>query len=135
MSVPVFAAFTEAAIFTAAGVVNISGMRWARRVYDRWDISPAIYRTLGVIELAAAVFLVSPETRLLGIVIAAPIIFGSVVMLLEHRHYLYAMPVMALMGLLLVTMLAVPYSRHSVRYAVLATHPIAAPIHQVPVRS
>jgi hypothetical protein len=119
MSVPVFAAFTEASIFAAAGVVNLLGMRWARRIYDRWDISATIFRTLGIIELAAAVFLVSPETRLLGIVIAAPIIFGSVVMLLEHRHYLYAVPVAALMALLLVTMLAVPYSRHSVRYAAL----------------
>jgi hypothetical protein len=135
MSVPIVAAFTEAGIFAAAGVVNLSGMRWARRVYDRWDISAAIYRTLGVVELVAAVLLVSPETRLLGVVIAAPIIFGSVVMLLEHRHYLYAMPAMALMALLLVTMLAVPYSRHSVRYAVLTTHAIAAPTHQVPARS
>ena len=135
MSVPVIAAFTEALIFAAAGVVNLSGMRWARRVYDRWDISAAIFRTLGVVELAVAMFLFSPETRLLGIVIAAPIIFGSVVMLLEHRHYIYAMPAMALMALLLVTMLAVPYSRHSVHYAALTPVATAAAQHQVSGRS
>ena len=130
MSVPVIAAFVEASIFAAAGVVNLIGMRWARRAYDRWDIPAGIYRTLGLIELAAAVFLIAPETRLWGILIAAPIIFGSVVILLEHRHYLYAMPVMALMALLLATTLAVPHPSHSIRYAAISSSPIVVSHHQ-----
>jgi len=126
MSVPVTAAFIEAAIFAAAAIVNLTGMRWARLAYERWDIPAGVYRTLGVIELAAAVFLIAPETRLWGIVIAAPIIFGSVVILLENRHYFYAMPVVALMALLLATTLAVPHRHQSLRYAAASTAGAAA---------
>jgi hypothetical protein len=128
MSVPVIAAFTLASIFAVAGVVNLIGPRWARRAYDRWDIPSGIYRALGLIELAAAAFFLSPDLRLWGILVAAPIIFGSVVILLEHRQYLYAMPVAAMMALLLATTLAVPHSRPSVRYA--TQSPAIAAVHQ-----
>ena len=129
MSVPIIAAFSLASIFAAAGVVNLIGPPWAREAYERWDIPSGLYRTLGLVELAVAAFFLAPDMRLWGIVVAAPIIFGSVVILLEHRQYLYAMPVAALMALLLATTLAVPHSRHSIGYA--AQSPTAAALHQL----
>jgi DoxX-like family len=107
-SFPVLAAWTNAAIFAAAGLVNFTAVKSVRDIYDRWDVAPGFYRTLGLVEIAAALFLAMPSLRLWGLMLAAPIAFGSVVMLLDHRHYLYAASVVVMMSGLLAAILAIP---------------------------
>lgn len=107
-SFPVLAAWANAAIFAAAGLINFTAVRAVREVYGRWDVAPGFYRPLGLVEIAAAVFLAMPSLRLWGVVLAAPIAFGSVVMLLDHRHYLYAASVIFMMSGLLAAILAIP---------------------------
>jgi hypothetical protein len=109
-SFPVLAAWMNAAIFAAAGLVNLTAVKSVRDVYGRWDVAPGFYRPLGLVELAAAVFLAVPSLRFYGVLLAAPIAFGSVVMLLDHRHYVYAASMVFLMSGLLAAILAIPSS-------------------------
>jgi hypothetical protein len=115
---------TNAAIFAAAGLVNVTAARSVREVYERWDLSPGFYRPLGLVEIAAAVCLAVPSLRFWGVLLAAPIFFGSVVMLLDHRHYVYAASVVVMMTGLVAALLAVP----------LAPEFTLAPPHHTPVQ-
>jgi len=117
ISFPVMAAWANAAIFAAAGLVNFTAIRAVREVYGRWDVSPGFYRPLGLVEIAAAVFLAMPSLRFWGVVLAAPIAFGSVVILLDHRHYLYAVSVIVMMSGLLAAILAIPPTQDFVQFA------------------
>lgn len=107
-SFPVMAAWANAAIFAAAGLINLTAVKSVRAVYDRWDVAPGFYRSLGLVELVAAVCLAVPSLRVWGLVLAAPIAFGSVVILLDHRHYAYAASVIVMMSGLLAATLAIP---------------------------
>lgn len=107
-SFPVMAAWTNAAIFALAGLINFTAVKSVRSVYDRWDVSPGFYRPLGLVEIAAAVCLAVPSLRFWGVLLAAPIFFGSVVMLLDHRHYAYAASVVLMMTGLAAALLAIP---------------------------
>ena len=107
-SFPVLAAWTNAAVFAAAGLVNFTAVKSVREVYGHWDVAPGFYRPLGLVELVAAVCLAAPSLRFWGVLLAAPIFFGSVVMLLDHRHYVYAASVVVMMSGLLAALLAVP---------------------------
>jgi len=104
----VMAAWMNAATFAVAGLINFTAVRSVREVYGRWDVSPGFYRPLGLVELAAAVCLAVPSLRFWGVLLAAPIFFGSVVMLLDHRHYVYAASVVLMMSGLLAALLAIP---------------------------
>jgi hypothetical protein len=105
---PVMAAWLNAAIFAVAGLINFTAVKSVRSVYDQWDVSPAFYRPLGLVEIAAAVCLAAPSLRFWGVLLAAPIFFGSVVMLLDHRHYVYAASVVVMMTGLGAALLAIP---------------------------
>lgn len=107
-SFPVLAAWMNAAIFAAAGLVNVTAIKSVREVYSRWDVAPGFYRTLGLIELAAAVCFAVPSLRFWGVLLATPIFFGSVVLLLDHRHYVYAASVVLMMSGLVAALMAVP---------------------------
>jgi DoxX-like protein len=107
-SFPVMAAWTNAAIFATAGLINFTAVKSVRSVYDRWDVSPGFYRPLGLVEIAAAACLAAPSLRFWGVLLAAPIFFGSVVMLLDHRHYAYAASVVLMMTGLAAALLAIP---------------------------
>jgi hypothetical protein len=107
-SFPVMAAWMNAAIFAAAGLINFTALKSVRTVYDRWDVSPSFYRPLGLVEIAAALCFAAPSLRFWGVLLAAPIFFGSVVMLLDHRHYAYAASVVVMMTGLLAALLAIP---------------------------
>jgi hypothetical protein len=110
VSFPVMAAWANAAIFAAAGLVNFTAIKAVRDVYARWDVSPGFYRPLGLVEIAAAVFLAVPSLRMWGVLLATPIAFGSVVILLDHRNYLYAASVVVMMTGLVAAILAIPGS-------------------------
>src|SRR5215510_9510860 len=118
LSLPITAAWTNAAIFGLAGLINLSAIKSVREVYADWDVHPVFYRTLGLVELIAAAFLATPEFRLWGVVLAAPIMFGSVVMLLDHRHYVYATSVIVLFAGLGAALMAVPPAQHYANYAI-----------------
>src|SRR5262245_52325955 len=107
-SFPVLAAWLNAAIFAAAGLINFTAVKSVRAVYGRWDVAPSFYRPLGLIELAAAVCFAVPSLRFWGVLLAAPIFFGSVVLLLDHRHYVYAASVVLMMSGLVGALLAIP---------------------------
>jgi DoxX-like protein len=108
LSFPVMAAWLNAAILAAAGLINFAAVKSVRSVYDSWDVSPAFYRPLGLVEIAAAVCLAVPSLRTWGVLLAAPIFFGSVVILLDHRHYVYAASVVVMMTGLAAAVLAIP---------------------------
>lgn len=110
ISLPVLATWANVALLSLAGVINLLGIRPVREIYADWDIPGVFYRAVGLVEIVAALFLATPEMRIWGIVLAAPILFGSVVMLLNYRHYAVAAPVAIMMAALVVAMLAVPPS-------------------------
>jgi hypothetical protein len=107
-SFPVLAAWMNAAIFATAGLINLTAVKSVREVYGRWDVAPAFYRPLGLVEIAAAVCFAIPSLRFWGVLLAAPIFFGSVVLLLDHRHYVYAASVALMMSGLLAALMAIP---------------------------
>jgi len=107
-SFPVLAAWVNAAIFAAAGLINFTAVRSVRDVYGRWDVAPGFYRPLGLVEFAAAACFALPSLRFWGVLLAAPIFFGSVGLLLDHRHYVYAASVVLMMSGLLAALLAIP---------------------------
>jgi hypothetical protein len=97
-SLAVITAWANAGLLVLAGSANLSSFRAIRAVYADWDIPEIFYRAVGMLQILAAVFLISPDMRIYGSLIAAPILFGSVVLLLNHRHYAVAAPVMAMMA-------------------------------------
>jgi|SRR5882672_993734 len=115
VSLPLMAAWANAGLFLVAGLINLTATAIGpvREIYARWDIPTTFYRSLGIVEILAAAFLVTPEYRAWGIALAAPIMFGSIVMLLDHRHYLIAVPALVVMAALAPAALSVPPAVHS----------------------
>jgi hypothetical protein len=113
-SIPVLAAWANGAIFALAGLINFTAIPSVREVYERLDVSSRFYRPLGLIEIVAAVCLMVPSLRFWGVVLAAPIAFGSVVMLLDHRHYVYAASMVVMMSGLVAAVLAIPQPQNFV---------------------
>ena len=107
-SIPILAAWLNAGILAAAGLVNFTAARRVRELYEAWDVPPGFYRTLAVMEISAAVFLVTPTLRAWGVALAAAIVFGSVVILLDHRQYRYAVVGVIMMAGLFATVFAIP---------------------------
>jgi hypothetical protein len=107
-SIPVLAAWANVAVFAVAGLVNFTAVKSVRAVYERWDVASGFYRPLGLVEIAAAVCLAVPSLRFWGVLLASPIAFGSVVMLLDHRHYVYAASMVLMMSGLFAASLAIP---------------------------
>jgi hypothetical protein len=114
---PVFAVWLSALLLVCAALVHLAGIRGLKRLYAGWDIPAGFYLTIAIVELAAAYFLVTPEWRLWGILIAGVIAFGSVVMLLDHGQYLYAVPVILFMLGLIPAALSIPAPHDHLRYA------------------
>jgi hypothetical protein len=119
VTLPVVAVWANVGLLTLAGLVNVTSFKAVRALYADLDIPELFYRTIGMLQILAAVFLASPEMRVYGILIAAPIMFGAVVTLLNHRRYAVAVPVMLMMAALVVATLAVApvHSHYSVQFA------------------
>jgi hypothetical protein len=130
ISVTILAVWAEAAVLSAAGLLNMVGPRRLREIYAEWDIPEIFYHSLGLLQILAAVFLISPDMRMYGILIAGPIMFGAVVMLLNHERYALAAPVAVMMAVLFIAGLSVlPLRLHStVQFAPSAIEQPAAPI-------
>jgi GNAT superfamily N-acetyltransferase len=121
---PAIACLTLALLFAAIGVVQLSGPRFLRNAYASWDYSQAVRIVTGVLDIVAASMLIDPDLRGWGIGLAAVLTFGSVVTLLNHRHYAAAGAAILMMVALVPAALAVPRS-DEVRFAAPATRVLA----------
>ena len=101
-------ALSLAVVFGLIGALQLAGPGFARDAYRRWDYPQRVRLVTGVLDIAAAVMLAVPALRGWGIALAAILTFGSVVILLSHRQYLYAVPAIGLMAALVPATLAVP---------------------------
>jgi len=108
------AVWVSAGALALAGLANLVGLRALREMYAEWDLPEIFYHSVGLLQILAAVFLISPDMRVYGIAIAGPILFGAVVMLLNYERYALAAPVAAMMAVLFITALTVlPARFHS----------------------
>lgn len=105
---PAIACLLLAMLFAGIGVVQLSGPRFVRDVYARWDYSQAVRIITGVLDIVAAAMLISGDLRGWGIALGAFLTFGSVVTLLNHRHYAAAGAAIAMMAAFVPAALAVP---------------------------
>ena len=95
---------TLAALFALAGLLQLAGPKPVREAIERWGYSPRRFRVNGALQLLAAVLLVMPNTRPVGVALAAAINFSIVVLLLNHRAWALAMPGVAMAAALLLTL-------------------------------
>jgi len=112
---PTIVCVTLAGLFGAIGVTQLSGPRFLRAAYERWDYSHYLRVVTGFLDLAVSVMLLNPQERGWGITLGALLIFGSVVTLLNHRHYAAAGAAMLMMLAMVPAALAVPRA-DEVRY-------------------
>jgi hypothetical protein len=107
-NLPTLIAFSLAAIFAVAGLVQLAGPRFLRDAYRGWDYSQGLRLVTGLLDIAAALMLAEPSLRGWGLVLAAMLIFGSVVTMLNHRQYVGAACAILMMAALVPATLAVP---------------------------
>jgi uncharacterized membrane protein len=110
-----------AAVFWVIGVVHLLGPRFLRDAFEKWSYGTLVRLVTGILEVMAALMLAHPELRGWGIALAALIMFGAVITLLNHQQYLCAVPSIALMLALVPAMLAVPRADHQLHYATIQT--------------
>src|SRR5690348_9408586 len=96
--------YTLAAMFALAGLLQLAGFKPVRQAIARWGYSPRRLRITGALQLLAAVLLAVPNTRPVGVALAAAINFSIVVLLLNHRAWAVAMPGVAMAAALLLTL-------------------------------
>ena len=114
ISFSILAVWVSAGALTLAGVMNLAGLRLLREIYAEADLPEIFYHSVGLLQILAAVFLISPDMRVYGIAIAGPIMFGAVVVLLNLERYALAVPVAASMAVLFIAALTVlPVHSHS----------------------
>lgn len=82
--------------YTVAGLANLAGGPFVRRLFKQWHYSGQFHRVIGGLELLSVGFLAFPGTRILGLMLAGIIGFFSVVTLLNHRQYGWSVPAMLL---------------------------------------
>ncbi|MEI9932558.1 MAG: DoxX family protein [Rhizomicrobium sp.] len=99
-----------AVLFAIAGVVQLSGPAFVQRAYERWEMPRKFYRVTGALEIATALFLASPETRIWGVVLGAVITFSAIITLLKSEQYGWSVPGMMLLMAFVPASLAGPFS-------------------------
>jgi hypothetical protein len=120
VTVSAAAAWINVAIFALAGMANLVSFRQVREMYERWDIPPATYRIIGLLQIFATVLLASPAWRGWGVALAAPIVFGWVIMLLDHRQYLGAAGLCFALVALAIVFVASPSAVDPIHYMVVS---------------
>jgi predicted lysophospholipase L1 biosynthesis ABC-type transport system permease subunit len=83
--------------FGLAGTLHIAAPRVLREAYRNWQFPRGFYYVVGVAQLVAALFVAEPRLRIWGVILAAMILFVTVVSLLNHGKYSYAVPVILMM--------------------------------------
>lgn len=89
-----------AAGFAIAGFVFFADPAPLSRLLAEWGYGRNFAHVFGTFAVATAVFLSIPQLRLWGVALAAFVLFGTTVTLLERRRYLYALPGILLLGAL-----------------------------------
>jgi hypothetical protein len=84
------AARAVAAIFSLSGIVQLMAPPFVRRAYEKWQLPPKFYFVIGGCDLLAAFFLILQPTRIWGVALAGAITFSAVIVLLNHRQYVYS---------------------------------------------
>lgn len=95
-------------IFALIGAVQLIGPQFVREAYKAWDYGQRVRIVTGSLDVLAAIMLALPVFRGWGIVLAAILTFGSVIVFLSHHQYRYALPAIALMIALVPATIAVP---------------------------
>ena len=107
-SIPVIVTLSLAALFGIIGGVQLAGPRFLRDAYRRRDYPSYLRPVTGLLDVAAAVMLTEPTLRAWGITLAAMLVFGSVIAMLNNRQYVYAALVAPMMAALVPAALTVP---------------------------
>ena len=89
-----------AASFAVAALIFFTAPKPLSRALANWGYGRNFNRVFGGFLLLAAVLLATPQLRLWGVTLAAFMLCGTTVMLLERRKYLYALPGIVLLGTL-----------------------------------
>ena len=110
-----------AVVFWTIGLIHLLGPRFLRDAFEKWNYGTLVRLVTGALEIMTALMLAHPELRGWGIGLAALIMFGAVITLLNHEQYLCAVPSIALMVALLPAILAVPRGDHQLHYATIQT--------------
>ena len=92
--------------YVAAGLANLIGGPFVRRLFNRWHYPGQFHRVVGGLELLSAALLVFPGTRVVGLVMAGVIGFFSIVTLLNHRQYGWLVPALLLFAAIVPAALA-----------------------------
>jgi hypothetical protein len=90
-------AVTLATLFGLSALVNLAAPGFVRRAYQRWDFPRGFYYVVGIAQGLTALFLGVEQTRIWGGVLGAMILFVTVISLLNHRKYAYAVPAILVM--------------------------------------
>lgn len=115
-SLPILTVWIISIVLSFAGLLNVMAPRWLRRAYAYWDFPSRFYLTVALLQFAAAMSLAIPELRLWGIALTGMIMFGAIITLLTHRHYVSAVPAMVIMLALVPAALTLPAPPSGVHY-------------------
>lgn len=94
-----------AAFFAFGGILNIRPPEQMRRDYARWGYPTWFHYVTAILELTTAVLIVLIETRLIGALLGATIMFAAAATTLWYREYKHSFA--PLIGLLLMVFLCV----------------------------
>jgi hypothetical protein len=92
-----FIALTLAALFGAGALLHLAAPGFVRQAYQRWDYPRGFYYVVGIAQALTALFLGVEQTRIWGGVLGAMVLFVTVISLLNHRKYAYAVPAILVM--------------------------------------
>ena len=95
-----------AVVFAVAGFNFFLDAGPLAKLLGDWVTGRNANRVIGSFSILAAALLVVPQLRLWGVAVAAFVLFGTTVMLLEHRKYFYAVPGILILGTLPFTLAA-----------------------------
>jgi hypothetical protein len=95
-----------AVVFALAGFYFFLDAAPLAKLLGDWVAGRSANRVMGFSSLLAAALLMVPQLRLWGVAVAAFVLFGTTVMLLERRRYFYAVPGILLLGTLPFTLAA-----------------------------
>jgi hypothetical protein len=94
------AAQSLAILFALLAAAHLSALPVLAAVYRRWQYARGFHYVIGTLQAMTALFLWIDQTRIWGGILAAGLLFFTVVALLNRRHYLYAVPAMLAMAAL-----------------------------------
>mgnify|MGYP001030762496 CR=1 FL=1 len=98
------AAMALALLFAVLAAVHLLAAPPLTALYRRWHYARGFHYVLGLLQALTALFLWVDQTRIWGGILAAGLLFFTIVSLLNRRHYFYAVPVMLAMAALVPAM-------------------------------